>query len=229
MTRLASFAPGLWVADGAPVSFHGFAYPTRMAVVKLANGDLFIWSPIALDDGLKSEIAALGRPVHLVAPNKLHHLYLGAWKAAWPEASLWAPPGLARKRPGLHFDGFLDRTPAPWMAEIDHLCFGGSFAMAEIVFFHRASRTALFADLIENFPPDWFKGWKLWVARWGRIVAPDPSAPRDWQLSFLDRGAARRALARIKAWNAERVVIAHGGMASSGGAAFIAHAFRWLE
>lgn len=229
MTRLLPFAPGLWVADGAPVSFHGFAYPTRMAVIRLTDGGLFIWSPITLDDGLKAEIAALGRPAHLVAPNKLHHLYLGEWKRAWPEALLWAPPGLARKRPELHFDGILAEGPAPWAAEIDQVCFGGSFALTEIVFFHRASRTALFADLIQNFPPDWFRGWKGWLARWGRIVAPNPSAPRDWQLSFLNRAAARRALARIKAWNVEGVVIAHGGMARSGGAAFIAHAFRWLE
>ena len=229
MTRLLPFAPGLWVADGAPVSFHGFAYPVRMAVVRLGNGDLFIWSPIALDDGLKREIEALGRPAHLVAPNKLHHLFLGRWKAAWPEALLWAPPGLARKRPDLHFDASLTDTPAPWAAEIDQVLFNGSFALTEMVFFHRASRTALFADLIQNFPPGWFTGWKAWVARWGRIVAPNPSAPRDWQLSFLNRAAARQALARIKTWNAERVVIAHGAMAHSGGAAFIAHAFRWLK
>jgi hypothetical protein len=228
MKRLLPFAPGLWVAEGNPVSFNGFAYGTRMAVIRLANNDLFLWSPIALDETLQSEVVSLGRPAHLVAPNKLHHLFLGAWKAAWPDALLWAPPGLAARRPDLHFDASLPDTPTPWAGEIDQVCFGGSFAMTEIVFFHRASRTALFADLIQNFPPDWFRGWRGFVARWGGIVAPNPSAPRDWRASFLNRSAARHALAQIKSWNAERVVIAHGEMARSDGAAFIAKAFRWL-
>lgn len=30
----------LWIADGGIVSFKGFDYPTRMAVVRLADGGL---------------------------------------------------------------------------------------------------------------------------------------------------------------------------------------------
>lgn len=228
MNRLEPFAPELWVAEGAPVSFHGFAYSTRMAVVRLVNGDLFLWSPIALDPELKNELAALGRPAHLVAPNKLHHVFLADWKKAWPDALLWAPPGLASKRPDLHFDASLVNTRAPWAAEIGQVCFGGSFAMAEMVFFHRASRTALFADLIQNFPADWFKGWRGVLARWGGIVAPHPGTPRDWRASFLNRHAAREALSRIQAWNADRVVIAHGEMSAGNGSRLISEAFRWL-
>lgn len=35
---LEQFEPDLYVADGPPVSFMGFAYPMRMAVVRLSNG-----------------------------------------------------------------------------------------------------------------------------------------------------------------------------------------------
>src|SRR5690348_4048401 len=51
----------------------------------------------------------------------------------------------------------------------------GSFYLTEVVFFHRHSHTALFADLIQNFPRDWFKGWRGAIARLGGIVAPNPS------------------------------------------------------
>ena len=119
--------------------------------------------------------------------------------------------------------------PEPaWAGDIDQVVLHGSFALTEIVFFHRHSRTALFADLIQNFPPDWFKGWRGVVARFGGIVAPHPSAPSDWRSSFVNRGAARAALTRVLAWPIERVVIAHGVLPVAEGAVFVHRAFAWL-
>ena len=105
----------------------------------------------------------------------------------------------------------------------------GSFAMTEIVFFHRASRTALFADLIENFRPNWFRGWRGVVARLDGIVMPSAGAPREWRLTFWNRKAARASLDRILAWDAKQVVMAHGEIVREHGAAFIRNSFRWLE
>jgi hypothetical protein len=100
--------------------------------------------------------------------------------------------------------------------------------MTEVVFFHRASRTAIFADLIENLPRDWFTGWRGVLARLDGIVAPNPGAPREWRASFFDRRAARAALEGILAWPIERVLIAHGEPATADGAAFVRRAFTWL-
>lgn len=104
----------------------------------------------------------------------------------------------------------------------------GSLFLTEVVFFHRHSHTVLFADLIQNFPRDWFKGWRGMVARLGGIVAPNPSAPRDWRVSFLDRAVARAALDRVLAWPIERVLIAHGDLPTHGGTTFVRRAFAWL-
>lgn len=87
--RLQSVGDRLWIADGPVVDFYSFPYPTRMGVVRLGGEKLWIWSPIPLDSQLKEEIDALGRPAHLVSPNKLHHLSLAAWAEAYPEAKLW--------------------------------------------------------------------------------------------------------------------------------------------
>jgi hypothetical protein len=229
MSVLSSFGPDIWIAEGPVVSFYGFPYPTRMAVMRLASGQLFIWSPIALTSDLKAEIDALGIVAHLVSPNFLHHLYLGAWKTAYPSAKLYASPGLRKKRTDLAFDAALgDQPDAAWLADVDQVELAGSFAMTEIVFFHRASRTAIFADLIENFPQGWFKGWRGVLARLDGIVTPNPGAPREWRLSFLDRKAARAALARIIAWQPEQVIVAHGGLVRRDGTEFIRKAFRWL-
>jgi hypothetical protein len=113
------------------------------------------------------------------------------------------------------------------VAEIDQIQVRGNF-LTETVFFHHASRTALFADLIQNFPPDWFKGWRGVAARLDGICAPNPGAPREWRASFLNRRAARAALQRILAWPIERVLAAHGDPATADGAAFVRRAFSWL-
>ena len=226
---LRQFGPEIWVADGSVVSFYGFPYSTRMAVIRLSDGDLFIWSPIALSDSLRVSIDALGPIRHLVSPNSLHHLFLGEWRSAYPAARLYGSPRLRRKRKDLTFAAELGDAPEPaWAADVDQVVLHGSFALTEIVFFHHSSHTALFADLIQNFPRDWFKGWRGVVARFGGIVAPTPGAPRDWRSSFLNRRAARAALAQVLAWPIERVVIAHGELPTKDGAAFVRHAFAWL-
>lgn len=226
---LEAFGPDLWIAEGPIASFYGFAYPTRMAVIRLADGTLFVWSPVALTPDLKSAADALGRVAHLVSPNKLHHLSLGDWKSAYPDARLYASPGLAARRRDLSFAAALGNDPEPaWAGEIDQILVTGSRAMTEAVFFHRKSRTALFADLIQNFPRGWFKGWRGIVARLDGIVAPHPGAPREWRMSFTHRAQARAALRRILAWGPQQVVIAHGAMVRQDGGPFIRHAFRWL-
>ena len=227
---LREFGFGIWIGEGPVVSFFGFPYPTRMAAIKLSTGGLFVWSPIALSPALKSEIDALGPVRCLVSPNLLHHLFLGEWKTAYPDARLFAPPGLRRRRKDLAFDADLSDTPDPlWAADIDQVLMRGSFAMTEAVFFHRASGVAIFADLIENLPREWFKGWRGLLARLDGIVAPHPGAPREWRASFVDRRAARAALERIMAWPIERVLIAHGEPAPADGAAFVRSAFAWLQ
>jgi hypothetical protein len=178
---------------------------------------------------LKAEVEALGPVAHLISPNKIHHLFLKAWKDAYPQARIHALDELRRRKLAPPIDDLLEDAPNPaWADDIDQVIMCGSFAMSEVVFFHRKSRTAIFADLIENFSPDWFKGWKGFVARLDGIVSPHPGAPREWRASFLNRKVARAAFDRIVAWAPEQVIVAHGKMVRNDGLAFIRRAFGWL-
>jgi len=227
---LKPIAPDIWIADGSPVSFFGFDYPTRMSVVRLADGSLWTCSPIELTPPLASELEALGPVRHLVSPNKIHHLFLGDWSRRWPAARLYASPGLARRRPDLHFDAELCDDPDPaWAAEIDQVIFHGSFVMEEVVFFHRASRTAVVTDLVQRFDPAAIHGWRGWLMRLGGLVGPDGSTPRDWRLTFLNRRAVRRAKSSLLSWNPERVVIAHGECVRERGRDALERALRWIR
>ena len=117
---LDEFGPGIWTADGPSVPFFTFAYPTRMALIRLSDGGLFAWSPIAFSAALKDRVDALGPVRYLVSPNRLHHLFLQEWKSAYPQAKLYASPGLRKKRQDLAFDGELGEEPEPgWAADVD--------------------------------------------------------------------------------------------------------------
>jgi hypothetical protein len=226
---LFPFGQDLYFADGPAVSFFGFPYPTRMAIVRLSTGKLWVWSPIALTRELTAAVEALGPVGYIVSPNKLHHLFLMQWKAYWPDAQLYAPPGLARKKKQIHFAFELgDRPDKVWMAEIDQTVFRGSPFLEEAVFFHRASRTAIFGDLIQRFPEGAARGWKGLTMRLGGIVGPHGSTPRDWRLSFLSRTAAREARRTVLAWKPERLLIAHGECAASGAGEIVEAALRWI-
>lgn len=230
MTILLPFGSDIWIAEGPVVDFYSFPYPTRMAVIRLRDGTLFVWSPIALNDALRAEVDALGPVAHLVSPNAIHHLFLGEWKDAYPLARLYASPGLPKRRRDLRFDAVLGDAPEPaWADDIDQVAMRGSFIMTEIVFLHRASRTVIFADLIENFRSDWFKGWRAVVTRMDGIIGPPGGAPREWRATFWRRDQARRALERILAFAPRQVVMAHGEIARENGTEFVRKAFRWLS
>jgi len=226
---LEEFGPHLYVADGPTVSFYGFPYPTRMAVAKLSDNSAWVWSPVALSEGLAGAVDAIGPVSHIVSPNKLHHLFLGEWAKRWPDARLYAPPGLARKRPDLRFDVELaDEPDAAWAADIDQVIFRGSFAMEEVAFFHRASRTAIIGDLVQRFPESKMSGWSGMLMRLDSLVGEHGSTPREWRASFLRRGAARRARDKVLGWKAERLLIAHGECSQSKATAILTEALGWL-
>lgn len=66
---LTAFGQDIFFIDGPAVSFHGFPYPTRMAIVRLSSGAAWIWSPVALTEELAAAVQALGPVEHIVSPN----------------------------------------------------------------------------------------------------------------------------------------------------------------
>jgi hypothetical protein len=165
----------------------------------------------------------------IVSPNKIHHLFLAQWRDRWPDALMYAPPGLARRKPDLQFDAKLGDDPDPaWVAHIDQVIFRGSLAMEEVVFFHRDSRTAIVCDLIQRHPEATMTGWKGMLMRFDSLVGENGSTPREWRASFLQREKARAARETVLSWQPERLLIAHGDCAQTGATEIIDKALGWI-
>lgn len=235
-----SVGENLWIVDGPVVRMSSalggsVPFPTRMVVIRLDSGGLFLWSPTEFDDGLRAQIDALGLVQHLVSPNKIHYEHIAAWKRAYPEATVWASPGVreraASQQIEVSFDADLGDSPEPaWEEDLDQLVFRGSRFMEEIVFFHRASRTVVLADLIENFEPGKLSGLFGAFARLGGVTDPDGKAPIDLRLTFLGRkNESRASLETMLDWGPEKVIMAHGRPYLQDGAAELRRAFRWLK
>lgn len=230
---LQQIGASLWLAEGEIVDFFSFPYPTRMLIARLADSALWVWSPVKLAIGLRAEVDALGRVAHLVSPNKLHHLYLGEWKEAYPHAKLWGPLSTIKRRPELAFEPPLeDFSPPEWGGALDQAWFRGSFVMDEIVFFHHPSGVAIFADLIEAFSDEFlcahWSWWRRWLARLDGITYAAPHAPLEWRLSFLDRGPTRAARDKILGWPIKQAVVAHGDWPRANAREFVHGALAWV-
>lgn len=230
---LEQLGADLWVAEGGIVSFFGFDYPTRMVAVRLDDGGLWLWSPIEPRPEIEAAVRALGPVRYLVSPNKLHHLFLGAWKARFPEAKLWGPPSTVARFGELGFAGTLaDDAPADWAGQIDQYYFDNSRFLDELIFFHRRSRTAIIGDLSQPFSDTFLKRhWPMWlrpIARAAGMVEGWGYPPFEVRFTFRHRAAARAKMRALIDEAPERVVMAHGEIARSGGAAFLQRAFAWL-
>jgi len=229
----------IWIVDGPVVAMAALGmhmpFPTRMTVVRLPDGGLWCHSPIAPDAALFEAIEALGPVRHLVSPNLLHYAHIAAWKRRYPQATAWASPGVrqraASQRIEVAFDADLDDAPPPdWAGSIEQLRFRGSRVIEEFVFLHRASGTLILTDLIENFELARLRGPMRWLARLGGVLDPDGKAPSDMRLTFLGRKRqARECLARMLAWQPQRVVLAHGRWFPDHAMAELRRAFRWLD
>ena len=215
---------GLWVVE-APLRFLGAQVGRRMAVVRLRSGALLLHSPTPLGAELREELDGLG-PVRFVVPASwLHgHLFMEQYAAAYPEAELFAAPGLRRRRPDLEFAGDLSDQPDPrWSADLDQTAFRGPRFPPEIVFLHRASRSLIVGDLVWNVTRRMPPLPRLW-AGWREGVRPTPA----FRVAIRDRAAARESLERMLEWEFERIVIGHGEMVESDGLEALAAAYRRL-
>ena len=169
-----------------------------MSVVRLSGEGRGLWlhSPVALDRRLREMLDALGRVRFVVCPNRGHHMFAGEYFAAYPDASVYAAPGLSEKRPDLPFHGVLGDEPEPgWGQDLEQTIFRGEQLLREVVFYHRESRTLIVTDLVQSADSGSPLLTRLAMRLMG--VSERPGPPLHIRLGFRDKAAARASLERV--------------------------------
>ena len=205
-------AKDIWTVDGPEVVFAGAAMHTRMTVVRLHDGRLWVHSPITFSETVRSFVDELGGAVAaLVAPNRFHYLFIDQWREAFPEARVYAEEELIRKVPALADAEILTNSPPiAYSCDVAQVIFGGNRMFQEAVFFHKASRSLIFTDLMINLKTDGVKLIpKLFLAFEG-VTYPNGGVPRLYRWFSRDKDKAREALSVIRSWEPTRVLFCHG-------------------
>jgi len=184
--------------------------PLRMTIIKLADGGLWLHSPISMDDATARAIQALGDVKFIVSPNKIHHLFVQDAKKYFPHARMYAAPGLAEKRKDFEWDETLgNEPPAAWCGEFEQHFIGAAAELNEVVFFHKPTRTLLAADFVFNLqqPP---KGLFNTLILKALGTYKKFAMSRLWSLKTQDKESLAASVQKILSWDVERVIMCHG-------------------
>lgn len=236
--QLKAVAGDLWCVDGPKIGMVvgplSIPFPTRMVVARLPSGDLWLWSPTPPTPELVAALGALGRVAHLVSPNRLHYGFMEQWRPHAPEALSWASPGVRERAASqgisVRFDADLGERPEPaWEAAIDQVLYRSSSFLEEVVFFHRASKTLLIADLIQAMEPERLGLLARALTRIGGNRVPG-GMPADIRLLAKRRpGEARAFYEQVQRWAPERLLVAHGRNVLENAGPVIERAFAWMR
>lgn len=225
-------AANVWIVDGPVIDYRVASLripcPTRMTIIRLRTGALWLHSPVRYDSALAEAISRLGNIAFLIAPNTLHHEYVDAWKAAFPNAAVLVPAPLLSRfekyRPAI----LSDEPPDACRGEIEQSVVEAP-RFTEVMFFHTASSTLVVTDLMQNFEADRFSNPLIARAmKWSGATGPDYSPSidlRHWFRHHHDR--IFDALKTIREWRPERVILSHGRIILGVTPSQIEQAFAW--
>ena len=218
---LIPLATDLWSAQQR-ISVQGLPVRTRMTVVRLPGKQLWLHSPIAPTPALCAALDVLGQVAYVVAPNRMHHLFAGAWLAHAPQAQLWGAPGLQQKRPDLPqlqtLPGAAGTTgttgttgtaalPAAWQGQLLGQYIGGIQLLNETVWLHQPSGSLIVTDVLQHYPQDLSLSARLFNTANG--TRSRLAMPRALRFAIRDKAAARAAARSICSWPVQRIVLAH--------------------
>jgi len=228
--------PDIGIVDG-PLEYFTTAgvriplpFSTRMTVVRLKNGDLFLHSPIAFDAGLAERLRAMGTVRHLVSPNQFHYAHIGEWARAFPDAVTWASPRVRARARARGVDVQFKRDlpmdpPDEWRNDIDQTVVPGGY-FGEFVFFHKHSKTLMLTDTIFNLEPDKIgQPWRF--AAWLTGMSyPNGGIFFGMRLPLLlQKRKTRAAVDKMLAWEPERIILSHGRCFETNGSAVLRRVF----
>lgn len=219
-----TIADGVWTT-ARPQRFWGIECGTRMTVVRLPEGGLWVHCPVALDEATRAAVDALGEVRAVVSSSLFHHLYAGDWMKAYPKAKFSPCPGLEKKRADLAWGPVLGDGPDPlWADTLDQAPFTSRFEH-EVVFFHRATRTMICADALLNLSTH-----PSFITRMGAYMILNTAPGKGYleRVAVQDWKLGRKQVDRILEWDIGPIVLAHGGLVDRDGREVVREAYRWL-
>ena len=224
------WAEDIWTVEGPEVSYRLWGLtlpcPTRMTIIRLPDGKMWLHSPVACVPDLVAAVEALGPVTAIIAPNVFHYTHLAEWARAFPRASIFGLPALATKVPGIAFTALDQPSTSCWAGSIDnHVVALGTFA--EVVFLQSASRNLIVTDLMQNFEAGRIRNPLVrTVMTLGGATGPNGRPSIEIRLAALaHRSALRDGVRQMLAWEPSGIILSHGACYRKDATTEIAKAF----
>jgi hypothetical protein len=224
MSLVCIVPDALWHAQ-QPLKFGPLSITTRMTVVRLGDGSLWVHSPVTPTAGLVESLRAIGPVRHVVAPNKSHHLYFLDFLRAFPEARGHVAEGLEIKRPALAGFARIPRE-SPWSPDLQGFFIAGLPILNETAWFHAGTGSLILTDLLFCFSRA-NRGLGALVSRL-LGVHDRLGMSRTMKLAVANRRELAASVAPLLALPVRRVIVAHDEIVDHDPAARLARAFAWL-
>lgn len=212
----------IWVAE-QPLRYLGLSVGTRMTVIRLANRELAVISPIQVNDTIVSQLDEQGTVSHIIAPNLYHYLFAANFKKLYPNATFWAAPGLEAKKPDLAIDRTIKGDANSLWNGLEYVFFdgfktidlGGFTSLNECVFFQAASRTLILTDTAFHFDESFPTITQFASRAIGGYKKLSPSILE--RVATKDKEKVRESVKNVLSWDFERVIVAHGSIIETQG------------
>jgi len=223
----------------------------RGTLVRLPNGSVAVFSPVALTPRVQETVARMGEVKYIVAPDMEHHIFLGAWHAAYPGAKILGPEGLGAKRAAseehvnvpLAVEYTSSNANSVTVDEAFDAAFDAIYVPAhankELVFNYRPDKTLIEADLMFNLPATEQMSrtgeqapFGLLTKIFGQLTHTRGEAMGQrrfvWHaMSAKDRVGFGRSVEQILAWDWDRIIPCHGDVIETGGKGVLEKVMRW--
>jgi hypothetical protein len=205
---LRELAPGgIWLAE-RKLWFSNVRLRSRMTVVRLADGRLWLHSAGEPTPELCAELDRLGQVSWIVVPNRYHHLHASAMKARYPGAQVIGPASAMSRNKAVVLDLAIDDPRLPSLVpELPPVALRGVPFLDETLFFHAKTHTLIGADLMMcGCAAD------HWTWRWvSRVLGQYQrhKAPPDVRWHTRGGPAVRQSLDEIGKLPLQRILVAH--------------------
>lgn len=254
---LRRLTPNLAICSTPFHRFSRIAIGGRGTIVRLASGNLAVFSPVALTDRVKSELSQFGNGQvrYITALDQEHHIFVSDWLKEYPEATVLAPetlPDLRKKQgypaiPDAQWKLFRkDRKTWTVSEEFDRefdMEYVPAHANHELVFNHRPSRTLIEADLLFNLPATEQHSKTGQPTNGAFLSGPltrlfnainNTQGEALWQRRFIwyaisagDRPGYNASVSRIAGWDFDQIIPCHGNVIETGGKGIFEKVMQW--
>ena len=203
---MQTLVPDLLWTDFHSMQMAGLPAGRRMAVARGTNGQLVVFSPLPASNPAISELRALGEPAAFIVPSRLHENFFSDYFVHFPRSVFLAGPASLADHPRWKLGEFSHSSPE--LTGFDCVKVEGMPKVQEHVFFHRATRTLILADLLFYIPKSerWFERGLQKLADMGG--KPRPS--RFWRAMIRNSSEFSLSIQRIRKLDFDRIVPGHG-------------------